>query len=140
MPRIKYPEAAPVLSGEVQRRIDDWLDAMRWQRAANRALCSLGITHTQFLVLLGAARAIGSRRHGVSQGEIASAAGLDDSTTSILVRKLNETGYLERGPDGLDSRQYCVAMLGEGYLCVHRAAALLEAALKQLDEIEPSRR
>src|SRR5690606_11685798 len=89
MPRTKHPETAPEIADEVQRQIDQWLEAMRWQRVANRALCFLSLTHTQFLVLLGAARALAGRKAAVSVADIADAAALDASTTSILITKLD---------------------------------------------------
>lgn len=140
MPRSSYPEALPRHSDELNHQIDAWLDAMRWQRVANRALWSLGITHTQFIVLMGAASALGGRRSAVSQSDIADAAGLDASTTSVLVTKLAKGGYLDKGPHGLDPRQTRILMTSEGYTCLSQAIALLEAAALGLDEMEPSRR
>src|SRR5690606_1220226 len=128
---------ATEIADDVQRQIDQWLEAMRWQRVANRALCFLSLTHTQFLVLLGAARALAGRKAAVSVADIADAAALDASTTSILITKLAATGHLDKDLDGLDARQVSVLVTREGYACLHRAAALLAAAAAELDELEP---
>lgn len=71
MLRREILENTPVPSARVQHYIDGWLDAMLWQRRLHRALRPLGITHTQILVLQGAALALREQRDAVSLADIA---------------------------------------------------------------------
>ena len=71
---------------------------MSWQRAVDRALKRLGLTHTQYWVLLNAALLMDESEDAVSQQRIAEAAQLDKMTTSTLTRKLEGRGLLDRAP------------------------------------------
>ena len=73
---------------------------MRWQRAVDRALQAVGLTHTQYWVLSTAAWLIDEVDDAVSQQEIAEGARLDKATTSYLVRKLEAGGLMDRRPSG----------------------------------------
>jgi DNA-binding MarR family transcriptional regulator len=107
---------------------------MRWQRAIDAALRPLGLTHTQYLVLASAARTIREQRDAVAQLAIAESAGLDGATTSILIRKLEARGLLDRGVDGTDGRRWRVLLTQRGRSTLEKAAALVEATAT---EIEP---
>jgi DNA-binding MarR family transcriptional regulator len=100
---------------------------MRWQRAVDPALRPLGLTHTQYLVLFSAARAIREEGDAIAQSAIAEAAGLDSATTSNLMRKLASRGLLDRSTDGIDGRRWRVLLTQRGRTMLDKAAPLVEA-------------
>ena len=108
-----------------------WHAAMRWQRAIDAALRPLELTHTQYLVLVSTARAIREQGDAVAQSAIAERAGLDQATTSTLIRKLDSRGLLDRGIDGVDGRRWRVILTQRGQRTLDRATALVEAAASQ---------
>jgi DNA-binding MarR family transcriptional regulator len=106
---------------------------MRWQRAVDAALRPLDLTHTQYLVLASTADAIeDNEQDAVAQLAIAEKAGLDAATVSTLVRKLEERGFVDRGPDGVDSRRWRVILTGSGKKALNKATLLVEAAAASL--------
>jgi DNA-binding MarR family transcriptional regulator len=100
---------------------------MRWQRAIDRALRPLGLTHTQYLVLASAARAIGEQGDAVAQLAIAQIAGLDSATTSTLIGKLESRGLIDRDVDTTDGRRWRVILTHRGRSLLDRATALVDA-------------
>ncbi len=100
---------------------------MRWQRAIDAALRPLGLTHTQYLVLASAARAIREQGDAVAQFAVAESAGLDSATTSNVVRKLESRGLLDRNIDAADGRRWRVMLTPRG-------RSLLEKATSRVDE------
>jgi DNA-binding MarR family transcriptional regulator len=116
----------------VQRGFDLWRAAMRWQRAIDAALRPLDLTHTQYLVLASAARAMREQRDAVSQTSVAEAAELDRVTTSILVRKLEARGLFDRGNDATDTRKWRVILTQRGERMLEKATALVEAMAADL--------
>ncbi len=119
-------------SPAVARGFALWQAAMRWQRAIDVALRPLGLTHTQYLVLVSAARAIREEGDAVGQFAIAEAAGLDTATTSALMRKLGSRGLVDRGIDGLDGRRWRVFLTTRGQKTLEKATLLAEAAAMEL--------
>ena len=124
MPRIDPPLVA--------RGFALWQAAMRWQRAIDAALRPLGLTHTQYLVLASAARAIREQRDAVAQFAIAESAGLDSATTSILIRRLESRGLLDRDIDGTDGRRWRVLLTQRGRSTLEKATALVEATAAEV--------
>ena len=101
---------------------------MRWQRAVDAALRPLGLTHTQYLVLASAAAAISEQGDdAVPQHAIAESAELDRVTTSVLVRKLEARGLLDRGNDATDGRKWRVMLTQRGQSTLKKASLLVEA-------------
>jgi MarR family transcriptional regulator, organic hydroperoxide resistance regulator len=105
---------------------DLWRAAMRWQRAIDAALRPLELTHTQYLVLFSAARVIREHGDAVAQRAIAESAELDPATTSILVRKLEERGLLDRDINGVDGRSRRVILTRRGERMLEKATTLVE--------------
>jgi MarR family transcriptional regulator, organic hydroperoxide resistance regulator len=105
-----------------------WRAAMRWQRAIDAALRPLELTHTQYLVLAGAASAIREQGDAVAQRAIAESAELDRATISVLVRKLEDRGLLDRGPHATDGRRWRVILTQRGRRLLEKATALVERA------------
>jgi DNA-binding MarR family transcriptional regulator len=107
-----------------------WREAMRWQRNLDASLSPLKLTHTQYLVLLSAESATEETRDAVTQRAIAERAGLDEVTTSRVVRLLAERGLLDRG-GSLDRRAYRIIVTAKGRQVLRRATPDVEAASKR---------
>jgi DNA-binding MarR family transcriptional regulator len=104
-----------------------WREAMRWQRSINAALRPLGLTHTQFLVLsslAGAGRA-------AAQRTIADLAGLDESTTSGVLKTLEGRGLVDRSPTDGDGRAWRVVVLASGHKLLRQSGPLVTAAARR---------
>jgi len=101
---------------------------MAWQHAVDQALSTLDLTHTRFLVLLGAALATAEMGDAVTQQCIADAAGLDKVTTSRLVNRLGAEGLLDKNIHGLDDRKLRIYVTRTGRLRLERACALVDEA------------
>jgi DNA-binding MarR family transcriptional regulator len=91
-----------------------WREAMRWQRAVDKALRPLGLTHTQLLVLSAASHAFDDELDGATQASIAQAAGLDRVTTAAVLRNLESRGLVSRDIIDGDRRSWSVAPTSRG--------------------------
>ena len=107
-----------------------WRAAMRWQRAVDRSLSPVGMTHTQYLILSAARSAVDELGDAVSQRAIATHAGVDEVTASRLIRKLEARGWLDRGPTFGDLRAVRVIVTRSGRRILEQATSRLETALK----------
>jgi DNA-binding MarR family transcriptional regulator len=122
-------DAEPVALGkEVAAGFALWREAMRWQRCVNGALRSLGLTHSQFLVLSALDRACAQEDDAVSQRQVAREAGLDDATTSSVLQTLQTRGLIDRGPAFGDARCWRVIVTKGGARMLRRASPLVTAA------------
>ena len=105
---------------------------MRWQRAVDAALRPLKLTHTQFLLLASAARAIRQQGDAVTQAAIAAAAGLDRATVSNLVHKLETRGLIDRDAHESDARKMRVQITQRGRKILEKATSLIGATVGDL--------
>jgi DNA-binding MarR family transcriptional regulator len=104
---------------------------MRWQRAVNRALRPLGLTHTQLLVLHAAERAVVEEHEGASHAAIAREAGLDRATTGAVVRTLESRDLLD-GDAAHMVNAWQVLVTPAGLRALRAAAPLIEAVSASL--------
>jgi DNA-binding MarR family transcriptional regulator len=111
---------------------DLWRAAMRWQRAIDAALRPLELTHTQYLVLAAAARAIREQGDAVAQVAIAESAELDRASVSILVGKLETRGLFDRDMDATDGRRWRVLLTHRGLTVLAKATSLVEATAVEM--------
>jgi DNA-binding MarR family transcriptional regulator len=107
-----------------------WREAMRWQRNLDSSLGPHRLTHTQYLVLVAADGATEEAKDAVTQRAVAERAGLDEVTTSRVVRLLADRGLLDRGPS-TDRRAYRIVVTQKGRQLVRRAAPDVEVAAKR---------
>jgi DNA-binding MarR family transcriptional regulator len=107
-----------------------WRTAMRWQRSVDAALAPVGLTHTQFLVLNSASQLEAAKQDAFSQRALAEDAGLDEATTSRIVRTLEARGMLDRGPTFDDHRAWRVRVTRQGRSALRQASACVERAHK----------
>lgn len=108
-----------------------WREAMRWQRAINTALKPLGLTHTQFLVLVALERAQRAAGDAVNQRSIAKEAGLDASTTSNVLATLERRGLVDRGITQDDARAWRVITCSAGIALLRRAAPAVDETARR---------
>jgi DNA-binding MarR family transcriptional regulator len=99
---------------------------MRWQRAVDRALAPLDLTHSQYWVLQ-TTRYLQEEVHNdaVSQQQIADAAQLDKATTSYLCRKLEAKGLLDRGDTHDDRRAWRVIVTSKARRLLAKAGPMV---------------
>lgn len=116
-----------------------WREAMRWQRGINAALRPVGLTHTQFLVLSSLARAGRAAGDAVAQRTIADLAGLDESTTSGVLKTLEGRGLVDRSPTNGDGRAWRVVVSPSGQKILRRSGPLVTAAARRFRSERDSR-
>lgn len=117
-----------------------WREAMRWQRGINAALRPVGLTHTQFLVLSSLARAGRAAGDAVAQRTIADLAGLDESTTSGVLKTLEGRGLVDRSPTDGDGRAWRVVVSASGQKILRRSGPLVTAAARRFRSERPRTR
>ena len=116
-----------------------WREAMRWQRGINAALRPVGLTHTQFLVLSSLARAGRAAGDAVAPRTIADLAGLDESTTSGVLKTLEGRGLVDRSPTDGDGRAWRVVVSASGQKILRRSGPLVTAAARRFRSERDSR-
>ena len=84
-----------------------WHTNMLWQREQNRALDSIGLTHTQFAIL-SALNSLLERSNSVTQKAIAERSNTDTMMVSKVLRTLEKKGLIERKEHETDTRAKCV--------------------------------
>lgn len=107
---------------------------MRWQRTINAALKPAGLTHSQFLVLAALDHVQRATGDAVNQHTIALDAGLDDATTSAILRALESRGLIDRGPTHGDARAWRVIVSSAGQSTLRKAMPLVDAAARRFFE------
>jgi DNA-binding MarR family transcriptional regulator len=122
------------------RGFDLWREAMRWQRAVDAALAPLELTHTQFLVLTAATACVALDKDAVLQRKIAGAAGLDEATTSRVVRTLSRRGLLDRGATFGDKRAWRILVTPRGKQLETMAERKVRAVARTFFDSSPARR
>lgn len=90
-----------------------WRATMAWQREVRAALEPHGLTHPQF-VLLASAWWLASIGEEVTQRRLGAHAGIDEMTTSQVVRRLEAAGLIRRAPSERDARARLVAVTDAG--------------------------
>jgi MarR family transcriptional regulator, organic hydroperoxide resistance regulator len=103
-----------------------WCEAMRWQRAVDKALRPLGLTHTQLLALAAVSHAFEDEIDGATQVSIARAAGLDRVTTATVLRTLESHGFVTRDVIDGDHRSWSICATPRGERILATAALLVE--------------
>jgi DNA-binding MarR family transcriptional regulator len=90
-----------------------WRATMTWQREVRAALEPHGLTHAQF-VLLASAWWLASIGEEVTQRRLGAHAGVDEMTTSQVVRRLEVAGLVRRAASERDARARLVAVTDAG--------------------------
>ena len=90
----------------------------RWRRRASRALAPFGISFSQFQLIL-----LARRRGAISPSGAADELSWDRPTTTLVVRKCVEAGWLERSRSRADRRSARLALSGQGEELLDRIEA-----------------
>ncbi|MDN5569112.1 MAG: MarR family transcriptional regulator [Paracoccus sp. (in: a-proteobacteria)] len=100
----------------------------------------LGLTYPQYLVLLSL-----WGQDAQSVGQIGAGLGLDSSTLTPLIKRIEATGFVVRARDPLDERRVIVSLTDQGralrsqsahiHSCVAEATGLSMAELSQLQSM-----
>ena len=90
-----------------------WNTNMIWQRELNRALDSVGITHTQFATL-SALDSLLKISNSVTQKDIAERSNTDTMMVSKVLRTLEKKGVIARKQHETDTRAKCVFFTKSG--------------------------
>ncbi len=98
-----------------------WQATMQWQRQSNKVLGEIGLTQTQY-VILGALAWLSQSSENVTQKDIADYIRVDRMVVSKVLRKLQNSGLIERMEHATDTRAKCVSL-------THRGAKTIQKAL-----------
>jgi len=107
-----------------------WQTTMQWQRKMNRALSEVGLTHTQFVILIALAWLLRSSKN-VTQKEIAEHSKTDRMMVSKILRTLQKNGLLERIEHETDTRAKCVFLTEKGIEILQEAIQVKTQANEQ---------
>lgn len=110
-----------------------WLVTNAWQRRARRALEPLGLTHTQFIILVSIDLLSGGAEP-VTQAQVSRFAAIDENMTSQLMRTLEQNGLLERLHHPHDARARVLSLTEEGRNHVIQARKVLKPEKERMFE------
>lgn len=96
-----------------------------WQKKIRAMLKPLGITHVQYILLAGMVT-LRLEEKMITQTRLAKLTNTDPMMTSVVLRKLEERGYLSREPHPDDPRAIQIDLTNKGIILVQRALALVE--------------
>lgn len=97
-----------------------WQTTMQWQKQMNRALDEVGLTHTQFVILIALAWLSRSSKN-VTQKEIAEHSKTDRMMVSKILRNLQKKELIERKEHETDTRAKCVFLTEKGVEILQKA-------------------
>ncbi|CAM1354678.1 MULTISPECIES: MarR family winged helix-turn-helix transcriptional regulator [Tenacibaculum] len=104
-----------------------WQTTMLWQRQMNRALDEIGLTHTQFVILMALAWLLKTSEE-VTQKEIADHSNTDRMMVSKILRTLQKNKLIERKEHKTDTRAKCVFLTQTGIEVLQKAIDIKTAA------------
>jgi DNA-binding MarR family transcriptional regulator len=90
-----------------------WQVEQRWQRHIGKYFVTLGLTHTQY-VLLAASHYLAIRREAPTQTALSAFTGIDKMLVSRGLRELEKRGAIARTMHSSDSRALRVELTGAG--------------------------
>lgn len=107
-----------------------WKVSTQWRRQIEAACATIGLTHSQLVVLAGLGWLI---RNGddVSQVELARHCGTDITMTSQILRLLEKKGYIKRRQRKDDARSKFAQITERGVTLVEQAIPLVHAVDRQ---------
>lgn len=122
------PDHDPLTAGlDTMLCFDVYAANLAFGRFYQPLLEPLGLTYPQYIAL----RALWAR-DGMSVGEIGAALGLESSTLTPLIKRLEGAGLVSRARDPQDERRVRVHLTGAGRALQDRAACVPLAAAEQV--------
>lgn len=104
-----------------------WQTTMQWQRHMNRALDNVGLTHTQFVILIALAW-LSRDDDQVTQKAIADHSNTDRMMVSKILRHLQQNGLIDRKEHTTDTRAKCVFLTDKGAETLQQAITIKNTA------------
>jgi DNA-binding MarR family transcriptional regulator len=105
-----------------------WQVANGWQRHQRQALEEVGLTHVQFILLVG----LGFLKRGenvpITQATLARHSRVDEMMTSQVIRGLEKRGAVARQIHPADSRAKTLTLTADGAELLRKATPLVEQA------------
>ncbi|MDG0794279.1 MarR family transcriptional regulator [Cohnella ginsengisoli] len=107
-----------------------WQTTNMWQREMRKALEPFGLTHPQFVLLFSCHFMNGQAEWAgrLTQVQLAQNVRMDVNVTSQVLRKLEQQGFVRRGPHPTDTRAHAIAATPAGSELANRAVQAVEAA------------
>ena len=90
-----------------------WLAGKRWRRYVELELARLSLTFSQWLVLDCVATLLRETQDAVSQLQVGQRLELDKATISLLMKRLDEQGRIDRAP-AFPGPEYRIYLQAEG--------------------------
>ncbi|MBP9483980.1 MAG: MarR family transcriptional regulator [Negativicutes bacterium] len=115
-----------------------WQVATMWQRTIKKALHTLELSHTQF-VLLAVIQQLSEEGRVVTQKEISDYSQVDVMTVSSVLRLLEKRGWINRLAHPTDTRANQIRITIEGEKLVHLAIPLIEGVDEEFFFQEPEK-
>ncbi len=104
-----------------------WQTTMQWQRQMNRALDQVGLTHTQYVILIALAW-LSKEEDEVTQKDIAGHSNTDRMMVSKILRTLEKNGLIKRREHKTDTRAKCVFLTDKGADTLQKAIEIKDRA------------
>ena len=115
-----------------------WQVATMWQQTIKKALHTLDLSHTQF-VLLAVIQQLSEEGKIVTQKEISDYSQVDVMTVSSVLRLLEKRGWINRLAHPTDTRANQIRITIEGEKLVHLAIPLIEGVDEEFFFQEPEK-
>lgn len=115
-----------------------WQVATIWQRMIKKALHTLDLSHTQF-VLLAVIAQLSEEGKVVTQKESSNYSQVDVMTVSSVLRLLEKKGWINRLAHPTDTRANQIRTTVEGQKLVHLAIPLIEKVDEEFFFQEPEK-
>jgi len=107
-----------------------WQVTMLWQKQMNRALATLDLTHTQF-VILAALGWLTKDKDEVTQVDIANHSNTDRMMVSKIISNLQDKGLIKRQEHSTDTRAKTITLTTNGKKLLQKALIVVEDTDKQ---------
>ncbi|MBS3904955.1 MAG: MarR family transcriptional regulator [Simkania sp.] len=102
-----------------------WQVSTQWRRHIESALATVGLTHSQF-VLLASVGWLTRNDHNITQVELARHCKTDITMTSQVLRTLEKKGYIRRHQHKNNERSKFPSLTTNGAKLIERALPLVE--------------
>ncbi|SDD64036.1 DNA-binding transcriptional regulator, MarR family [Sanguibacter gelidistatuariae] len=97
-----------------------WAVARAWQQLRQQSLRALGITHSEFVTLVGVVW-LEAQGQAVNQQSVSDYVGIDKGSISLSLNSLDRKGMIERRPDPSDRRARRLAATPQGRAIARRS-------------------
>jgi DNA-binding MarR family transcriptional regulator len=111
-----------------------WQSLMRFRRHMDQVLMSLDLNFTRWVGLEATQRLTAATRDAVNQKQVAQCLDMDAMTMSYVMRRLEQDGFVDRGPDA-SGPAYRIIVTEIGERVAKEGRARLEQNAGSLDDV-----